>query len=119
MQQRKARMLSLADAFVALSGGLGTLDEIFEVLSTAQLKVHSKPIVLLNLDSHFDPLIAVLDQIVRDGFAHGDISKLYRITATPEETIAFIETALRPGRSAGQTDLPARPAEELPKQKQT
>jgi uncharacterized protein (TIGR00730 family) len=119
MQQRKARMLSLADAFVALSGGLGTLDEIFEVLSTAQLKVHSKPIVLLNIDGHFDPLIAVLDKIVRDGFAHGDISKLYRITATPEETVDLIEKALRPERSAAQIDLLVRPAEEPPKQRQT
>src|SRR5690242_3397260 len=96
MQQRKARMLSLADAFVALSGGLGTLDEIFEVLSTAQLRVHAKPIALLNIDGHFDALLAVLDRVVRDGFASSGISSLYRVTATPEDTIAFIESALRP-----------------------
>jgi uncharacterized protein (TIGR00730 family) len=119
MQQRKARMLSLADAFVALSGGLGTLDEIFEVLSTAQLKVHAKPIVLLNIDGHFDPLLAVLDQIVRDGFAHGDISKLYRVTTTPEETVAFIETALRSEQSPAPIDLPAQPAEAPPRRKRT
>jgi uncharacterized protein (TIGR00730 family) len=119
MQQRKARMLSLSDAFIALSGGLGTLDEIFEVLSTAQLKVHAKPIVLLDVDGHFGPLIAVLDQIVRDGFAHSDISKLYRIAATPEEAIAFIEKALRSGQSREPIDPPDQPEAALPKQKQT
>src|SRR5262249_1095054 len=96
-QQRKARMLSLADAFVALSGGLGTLDEIFEVLSTAQLRVHSKPIALLNIDGHFDPLLKVLDRVVQDGFASSSVSSLYRVTATPEETIDFIAASLHSG----------------------
>jgi uncharacterized protein (TIGR00730 family) len=96
MQQRKARMLSLSDAFIALSGGLGTLDEIFEVLSTAQLKVHAKPIVLLNIEAHFDPLLKVLDQVVHDGFALKEIDELYRVTETPEETIAYLEERLRP-----------------------
>ncbi len=97
MQQRKARMLSLADAFVALSGGLGTLDEIFEVLSTAHLKVHTKPIALINIDGHFDRLLEVLVRIVSDGFAPAETAKLYRVTKTPLETIEFVEKALRPG----------------------
>jgi uncharacterized protein (TIGR00730 family) len=119
MQQRKARMLSLADAFVALSGGLGTLDEIFEVLSTAQLKVHAKPIVLLNVGGHFDPLLAVLDRIVSDGFAHGDIAKLFRIASTPEETIDLIESALRSSPTPGQSGLQGRPATAPPRRRQT
>lgn len=116
MQQRKARMLSLADAFVALSGGLGTLDEIFEVLSTAQLRVHSKPIALLNIDGHFDALLTVLDRVVRDGFAQSSVSSLYRVTRTPEETIAFIESALRSGPSLEPTVPPAPRAAALPRQ---
>lgn len=96
MQERKARMLSLADAFVALSGGLGTLDEIFEVLSTAHLSVHAKPIALLNVDGHFDPLLRVLEHVVKGGFAPATIAKLYRVTKTPAETVDYIEQALRP-----------------------
>lgn len=97
MQQRKARMLSLSDAFVALPGGLGTLDEIFEVLSTGHLAVHSKPIALLNINGHFDPMLKVLDRVVADGFAPAAIDRLYRVTKTPEETIAYLERRLRPG----------------------
>jgi len=96
MQQRKARMLSLADAFVALSGGLGTLDEIFEVLSTAHLKVHAKPIVLLNVDGHFDALLTVLARVIKDGFAPETIKSLYAVTKTPAETMDFLERSLRP-----------------------
>ncbi len=97
MQQRKARMLDLSDAFVALPGGLGTLDEIFEVLSTAHLAVHSKPIALLNVDGHFDPLLKVLDRVIEDGFAPAAIDRHYRVTKTPDETIAYLEQKLRPG----------------------
>jgi uncharacterized protein (TIGR00730 family) len=97
MQQRKARMLALSDAFVALPGGLGTLDEIFEVLSTAHLAVHNKPIALVNVDGHFDPLLKVLDRVIADGFAPAAIDRLYRVTKTPEETIAYLESKLRPG----------------------
>jgi uncharacterized protein (TIGR00730 family) len=118
MQERKARMLSLADAFIALSGGLGTLDEIFEVLSTAHLRVHAKPIVLLNIDGHFDALISVLDRIVRDGFAPSNISRLYQVATTPKEAISFIETAIRSARSLDPTDPPGPPAAAPPKQKQ-
>jgi uncharacterized protein (TIGR00730 family) len=96
MQQRKARMLSLSDAFVSLPGGLGTLDEIFEVLSTAHLAVHSKPIALLNIDGHFDALLKVLDRVIEDGFAPAAIDRLYRVTRTPAETIAYLESRLRP-----------------------
>ncbi|MBV9331537.1 MAG: TIGR00730 family Rossman fold protein [Alphaproteobacteria bacterium] len=99
MQQRKARMLSLADAFIALSGGLGTLDEIFEVLSTAHLRVHSKPIAFLNLKGHFDPLLSVLKRVVADGFAPASIDGLYRVTTNAEETLDYVEESLRPARS--------------------
>jgi uncharacterized protein (TIGR00730 family) len=95
MQERKARMLSLADAFVALSGGLGTLDEIFEVISTAYLNVHAKPIAILNVDGYFDGLLTLIRGVVNEGFATPEIEQLYRVTKTPEETIAFVEQSLR------------------------
>ena len=117
MQQRKARMLSLADAFVALSGGLGTLDEIFEVMSTAHLNVHAKPIALLNIDGHFDPVLAVLSRVVSDGFAPASIEQLYRVTKTPEETMDYLEEALRPARISPDAD-PQSSEEEPTRQRQ-
>jgi uncharacterized protein (TIGR00730 family) len=68
MHQRKALMADLADAFVALPGGFGTADELFEILTWAQLGIHRKPVGLLNVGGFFDPLLAWLDHCVREGF---------------------------------------------------
>jgi uncharacterized protein (TIGR00730 family) len=68
MHQRKALMAELADGFAALPGGFGTADELFEILTWAQLRYHAKPIGLLNIDGFFDPLLAWLDRCVEDGF---------------------------------------------------
>jgi len=70
MHERKARMADLADAFVALPGGLGTLDEWFEIWTWAQLGIHHKPLGLLNIEGYFDPLLAFLDRAVAEGFVH-------------------------------------------------
>ncbi len=68
MHTRKARMAEQADAFLGLPGGIGTLEELFEVWTWAQLGLHSKPIGLLNVDGFFDHLLAFCDQMVSDGF---------------------------------------------------
>ncbi|XP_074580697.1 cytokinin riboside 5'-monophosphate phosphoribohydrolase LOG7-like [Curcuma longa] len=68
MHQRKAEMSRCADAFVALPGGYGTLEELFEVITWAQLGIHSKPVGLLNVDGYFDPLLAFVDKAVAEGF---------------------------------------------------
>jgi uncharacterized protein (TIGR00730 family) len=66
MHARKARMADLADAFVALPGGYGTMDELFEILTWAQLGLHKKPIALLNVDGYYDGLLAFLDHAARE-----------------------------------------------------
>ena len=66
--ERKARMLERADAFLTLPGGVGTLDELFEVLSWAQLGYHGKPCGLLDVEGYFAPLLAFLDRLVVEGF---------------------------------------------------
>ena len=68
MHERKSTMAQLADAFVALPGGLGTLEELFEVWTWGYLGIHQKPYGLLNVGGFYDPLIAFLDHAVREGF---------------------------------------------------
>jgi len=72
MHERKALMADLADAFVAMPGGLGTLEELFEVVTWAQLGIHPKPCALLNVSGYFDPLIEFLDHQVTEGFVRPD-----------------------------------------------
>jgi uncharacterized protein (TIGR00730 family) len=68
MHERKALMADLADGFVALPGGLGTLDELFEILTWRQLRMHRKPIMLLDVGGYWDPLLALVDAQERAGF---------------------------------------------------
>ena len=68
MHERKAKMANLADAFVALPGGLGTLDELFEIWTWAQLGFHHKPIGLLNVEGFFEPLLELTRHMVQQGF---------------------------------------------------
>jgi uncharacterized protein (TIGR00730 family) len=68
MHQRKALMADLSDAFVALPGGYGTGDELFEILTWAQLGIHAKPIGLLNVAGYFDPMLAWLEHMTREDF---------------------------------------------------
>src|SRR5574343_1243815 len=68
MHTRKARMAELADGFIALPGGLGTFEELFEILTWAQLGFHSKPVGLLNVDAYYQPLIQMMDRGVTEGF---------------------------------------------------
>jgi uncharacterized protein (TIGR00730 family) len=99
LQQRKARMLALADAFAVLPGGLGTLDEFFEIITSAQLHVLAKPIVLLDLDGFFAPLERLLSHVAAKDFARKDIAELYSLAATPEAAIDLIAAKL--GRTPG------------------
>jgi len=95
MQIRKQKMLAASDAFVVLPGGLGTLDELFEVLSISQLKVHDKPILVVDSEGFFAPLWPMLSKIVDEGFAHARIASLYEVVKTPQEALDRIEALLR------------------------
>jgi uncharacterized protein (TIGR00730 family) len=68
MHERKALMADLSDAFIALPGGFGTMDEFCEILTWAQLRIHSKPVCLLNAGGYYDELLALFDKMVREGF---------------------------------------------------
>ena len=94
LQQRKSRMLALADAFVILPGGLGTLDEYFEVITTTQLRVHAKPIIVVDVANYYAPLRALLERVVAQGFARAEIASYHAFVATPLEAIGTIEALL-------------------------
>lgn len=68
MHARKARMYELADGFIAMPGGFGTMDELFETLTWSQIGNHQKPIGLLNVNNYYIPLLAVMDHAVNEGF---------------------------------------------------
>jgi uncharacterized protein (TIGR00730 family) len=87
MHQRKALMADLADGFVALPGGFGTGDELFEILTWAQLRYHAKPVGLLNVDGFFDSLLAWLDRAVQDGFLKPKHRRLLIEAKEPEELL--------------------------------
>jgi uncharacterized protein (TIGR00730 family) len=79
MHERKARMAELADAFIALPGGFGTLDELFEILTWAQLGLHGKPCGLIDFDGYYAPLVTWADSAVRAGFVRPAHRKLLMV----------------------------------------
>jgi uncharacterized protein (TIGR00730 family) len=91
MHERKALMASLSDAFIALPGGYGTLDEFFEIVTWAQLKIHSKPCVLINTDGYYDFLLRFLELAVREEFVKPSNRRLIQVARDSAEALQFIE----------------------------
>ena len=83
MHLRKARMAELADAFLALPGGYGTMEELFEVVSWAQLGIHRKPIGLLNVAGFFEPLVRFVDNAIAEGFIKPKYRQLLLLADDP------------------------------------
>lgn len=88
MHERKAKIYSLSDGFVALPGGLGTLDEIFEIMTWAQLGLHEKPYGFLNVAGYYDKLLGFLDHAVDVGFVRAENRKMIMSDDTPEGLLA-------------------------------
>ena len=84
MHERKALMAELSDAFMALPGGLGTMEEFFEILTWSQLGLHAKPCGLLNVGSYFDHLIGFIDHAVREGFLEAAHRDLFVVDQRPD-----------------------------------
>src|SRR5882672_11244264 len=83
MHERKARMAELADAFIALPGGYGTFEELFEVITWAQLGMHRKPIGLLNVAGYFNALKTLVDQAIAEGFIRAEHWHLFTMADDP------------------------------------
>lgn len=95
MHERKKVMFMNSDAIVVLPGGAGSLDEFFEVLTWRQLGLHDKPIVLLNILGYWDPLIALMDHIVEQGFADETVKGFIHIADDVPEAKAALKKALK------------------------
>jgi uncharacterized protein (TIGR00730 family) len=94
MHERKAVMADLADGFIAMPGGIGTMEEFFEVLSWAQLGFHNKPCALLNAGEYYRPLINFLDHAVAEDFLKPKHRALLFVENDPEKLLERIETAI-------------------------
>ena len=100
LQERKTLMLQMSDAFIVLPGGLGTFDEFFEVAVEAQLGVHAKPIIVVNVNGYFDALDTMLHKTIEAGFAKKTVLKLYYLADGAEAALEILEGALNaPARS--------------------
>ncbi len=91
MHQRKLRLSQVADAFIALPGGFGTLEEFFEILTWAQIGLHEKPIGLLNTAGYFDPLVAFIEHARSEGFIYEEHRKLFMCKASPKELLESLK----------------------------
>jgi len=98
MHERKNKMFELADAFVVLPGGIGTLDETIEILTWKQLQVHSKPVVLINQGGFWDPFLTLLRSVVAGGFAHPKVEELFSQVESVEQVFESIASAPEPDR---------------------
>ena len=93
MHERKAKMTELADAFVCLPGGIGTLDELFEAWTWNALGYHSKPFCLLNVGAFWDGLDGFMDTVMRQGFLSEDRRQQLMLAADPAEALKMLDEA--------------------------
>lgn len=94
MHQRKALMAEYASAFIALPGGFGTFEEIFEVVTWAQIHVHDKPCVLLNIGGYYDQLLGFLDSAVGSGLLRSEYRSLMQSASTVDEALRLVTMRL-------------------------
>lgn len=90
MHERKALIADLSDAFIALPGGFGTMDEFCEILTWAQLRIHGKPVGLLNAGGYYDELLALFDKMVREGFVSMTNRSLVKSAQAVDELLALM-----------------------------
>lgn len=92
MKSRKATMAEMSDAFIALPGGFGTLEELMEVITLKQLGYHKKPIVIINTNGFYDKLDELFEMFYSTNFAKSDYRKLYFFTQSLEDAVEYLKT---------------------------
>ncbi len=109
MHERKMTMFERADGFVALPGGIGTLEELVEVSTWAQLKQHSKPIIVANINDYWAPFIQLLDHMRTEQFIRVGMAVHFEVAKTAEEIVPHFKTSLRRARS----QVPGKPIDKF------
>lgn len=92
MYERKSRMAERADAFIIMPGGYGTLDEFFDTLTCKQLNFHKKPIIIVNINKYWDPLIHLLKHVINDKFAHAEHHFMINVANSVENIFEILNT---------------------------
>ena len=101
MHTRKRRMFELADAFIILPGGLGTLDEFFEIVTWRQLRLHDKPILICDIAGYARPWVALIDAVIENGFAQPAARDLYEVVDGVPALLARLAMLPRPVSQPG------------------
>ncbi len=101
IHQRKSRMYELADGYIALPGGYGTLDELFETLTWAQIGEHQKPVGILNVDGYYDTLLAMLDRAVKEKFLFPEHRRVLMCESQPDRLLEAMTTYRPPLEAVG------------------
>jgi uncharacterized protein (TIGR00730 family) len=96
MHERKATMAHLSDGFIAIPGGIGTLEELFEIWTWAQLGEHEKPCALLNTDNYYAPLLAFIDKVVSDAFLKPAHREMLLVDSDPERLLDRMDRYIPP-----------------------
>lgn len=92
MHERKQLMADLSDAVIALPGGCGTLEELLEIITWKQLGLYLNPIVVLNINGFFDPLLAMLEKAISENFMRRQHGEIWHVAQTPEEAVELIHS---------------------------
>lgn len=96
MHERKMRMHELSDAIIAMPGGWGTMEELFEMMTWAQLGLHKKPIGILNVNGYYDPFITMMDNMVSEGFLRQDLRDMLLVSNKVEDLIEKMQNYTPP-----------------------
>lgn len=96
MRERKSVMEEKAHAFIALPGGIGTLEEFLEILTLKQLGYHNKPVVIINTNNFFAPIIRLFDEMEKNYFTKPNLKLLYHVAKDPADALSHIKTYIPP-----------------------
>jgi len=103
MHSRKRRMFEMSDAFLTMPGGLGTLDETFEIITWKQLRLHNKPVIILDDNGYWQPFQKLITSTIENGFADESAARLYTTVNSADEAISVLKsgTPQHPGQGPG------------------
>ncbi|GIV66612.1 MAG: hypothetical protein KatS3mg047_1005 [Bellilinea sp.] len=110
MHERKALMSRLADAFIALPGGFGTFDELFETLTWIQIGIHRKPVGLLNINNYFLPFVSMVEHAQKEGFIYSNHRELFIVEDDPQQMLLKFQNHHLPEDLENWIKRPSAPA---------